>query len=182
MRKLKHHEQKLLKKHDFMHYKREDNMRENDVMRRYMIQDRNDYVKYNRATGKIQKLLNVLTKLPKDDMVRLQQTTKLVHRLFDLGLVKRREGSLIDVKEVNASAFARRRLPVIMVRLKMCDDLKHAIGYVEQGHVRVGPTVVNDPAFLVPRDREDYVTWVDTSKIRRTINQYNDKLDDYDLL
>lgn len=29
---------------------------------------------------------------------------------------------------------------------------------------------------------EDFVTWVDTSKIRRKVMQYNDKLDDYDLL
>lgn len=29
---------------------------------------------------------------------------------------------------------------------------------------------------------EDYVTWVDTSKIKRTVMKYNDKLDDFDLL
>jgi len=29
---------------------------------------------------------------------------------------------------------------------------------------------------------EDFVTWTDGSKIRRTIAKYNDKLDDYDLL
>jgi U3 small nucleolar ribonucleoprotein protein IMP3 len=29
---------------------------------------------------------------------------------------------------------------------------------------------------------EDYVKWVDTSKIKATIMRYNDKLDDYDLL
>ena len=51
-----------------------------------------------------------------------------------------------------------------------------------QGHVRVGPQTVLDPAFLVTRPMEDFVTWVDTSKIRRKVMQYNDKLDDYDLL
>jgi U3 small nucleolar ribonucleoprotein protein IMP3 len=29
---------------------------------------------------------------------------------------------------------------------------------------------------------EDYVTWVDSSKIKRTIMKYQDKLDDFDLL
>ncbi len=29
---------------------------------------------------------------------------------------------------------------------------------------------------------EDFVTWVDTSKIKRAVQKYNDKLDDYDLL
>ncbi len=48
--------------------------------------------------------------------------------------------------------------------------------------MRVGPEAVLDPAFLVTRPMEDFVTWVDTSKIRRKVMQYNDKLDDYDLL
>lgn len=51
-----------------------------------------------------------------------------------------------------------------------------------QGHVRVGPNVVTDPAFLVTRSMEDFITWVDSSKIKRTILKYNDRLDDYDLL
>jgi U3 small nucleolar ribonucleoprotein protein IMP3 len=29
---------------------------------------------------------------------------------------------------------------------------------------------------------QDYVTWVDSSKIKRTISKYNDKLDDFVLL
>jgi U3 small nucleolar ribonucleoprotein protein IMP3 len=29
---------------------------------------------------------------------------------------------------------------------------------------------------------EDFVTWVDSSKIKRTIMQYRDKLDDFELL
>ena len=41
---------------------------------------------------------------------------------------------------------------------------------------------VTDPAFLVTRTMEDFVTWVDTSKIRRKITKYNDMLDDYELL
>lgn len=34
----------------------------------------------------------------------------------------------------------------------------------------------------VTRSMTDFVTWVDTSKIKRKIAAYNDKLDDYDLL
>ena len=41
---------------------------------------------------------------------------------------------------------------------------------------------MTDPAFLVTRTFEDFVTWVDTSKIKRKVMKYNDKLDDYDLL
>jgi U3 small nucleolar ribonucleoprotein protein IMP3 len=60
--------------------------------------------------------------------------------------------------------------------------LLQAVTLIEQGHVRVGSEVVTDPAFLVNRNMEDYVTWVDSSKIKRTIMQYRDKADDFDLL
>ena len=48
--------------------------------------------------------------------------------------------------------------------------------------MRVGTDQVTDPAYLVTRTMEDYVTWVDTSKIKKHIMKYNDKLDDFDLL
>lgn len=51
-----------------------------------------------------------------------------------------------------------------------------------KGHVRVGPDTVTDPAFLVTRSMEDFVTWVDTSKIRRKVKTYNDQLDDFEFM
>ena len=93
-----------------------------------------------------------------------------------------------------------------MLRLKMSENLKEAVTFIEQvrvavvlstalcrvsdvclcsacmqGHVRCGPEVVTDPAFLVTRSMEDFVTWVDSSKIKRTLLAYNDAIDDYEL-
>jgi hypothetical protein len=53
--------------------------------------------------------------------------------------------------QVTASCFCRRRLPVVMVKSKMCGSVRMATKFVQQGHVRVGPEVVKDPAFLVTR-------------------------------
>lgn len=47
MRKLKDHEKKLLKKVDFFQWKSDSSMREIKVMRRYHLQDREDYIKYH---------------------------------------------------------------------------------------------------------------------------------------
>lgn len=76
----------------------------------------------------------------------------------------------------------RRRLSTVLVRLKFAEHLKEAVTYIEQGHIRVGPDTITDPAFLVTRNMEDFITWVDTSKIRRKVLEYNEKLDDYDAL
>lgn len=69
-----------------------------------------------------------------------------------------------------------------MVRTKMAESLKQATTMIEQGHVRCGPETVIDPAFLVTRSMEDYVTWVDSSKFKAHISSYNNKLDDFVLL
>lgn len=47
MRKLKFHEKKLLKKVNFLEWKREGGHREAHVMHRYHVTGRDDYKKYN---------------------------------------------------------------------------------------------------------------------------------------
>lgn len=46
MRQLKHHEKKLLKKVDFLQWKKDDDVREIKIIRRYHLQKREDYHKY----------------------------------------------------------------------------------------------------------------------------------------
>lgn len=55
----------------------------------------------------------------------------------------------------------------------MSETIKGATKLIEQGHVRIGPELVKDPAFLVTRTLEDFITWVDNSKIKQHILQYN---------
>lgn len=64
----------------------------------------------------------------------------------------------------------------------MSENIKNASKLVEHGHVRVGPEVVKDPAFIISRTMEDFVTWVDSSKIRQHVLEYNDMRDDYELM
>jgi U3 small nucleolar ribonucleoprotein protein IMP3 len=179
MRQLKHHEQKLLKKVDF--YTQKDNIREARVIRQYMLQKREDYIKYSKIAGYVTKFVAKVKLMPVDDEMRVKLSLHLLEKLYNMGIVDS-TSSLTAIENLSVSAFCRRRLPVVMVRLKMSEHLREATTLIEHGHVRVGPNVVTDPAFLVTRTFEDYVTWVDSSKIKRTVMKYNDKLDDFDLL
>jgi len=179
-RKLKYHEQKLLKKVDFLTWKQDANLREVKILRRYHVQDREDYHTYNKVAGVVTQLVSALKKLDQRDPVRAELTDALVDKLYALGLIPQKR--LLACVKLPASSFCRRRLPVVMVKLRLAETVKEAVELVEQGHVRVGPENVTDPAFLVTRAMEDHVTWVDTSRIKRTVMKYNDKLDDYDLL
>uniref|UniRef100_A0A7S1VV42 U3 small nucleolar ribonucleoprotein protein IMP3 n=1 Tax=Grammatophora oceanica TaxID=210454 RepID=A0A7S1VV42_9STRA len=181
MRQLKHHEKRLLRKVDLYSWDGDENIRVAKILRRYHIQKRDDYTSYNRICGMVTKLAAKLKTLKQDDPFRIAMTDQLLQKLFDMGLITTKK-SLLKAEELTASALCRRRIPVVMVRMKMAETVKAAVTFVEQGHVRVGPHVVTDPAFLVTITMEDYVTWVDSSKIRRAVQKYNDKLDDFDLL
>jgi len=181
MRKLKPHEQKLLKKVDPYYFKREENVRELKIIRRYHIQNRDDYTKYNMICGEIKMITNKLLAMEPEDRFRIEMTEHLLDKLYNMGIIHDKK-SLAKCGKITASAFCRRRIPVVLVRLNMAENLKEAVTFVEQGHVRVGPNVVTDPAFLVTRTFEDFVTWVDDSKIRQKVLAYNDQLDDYTLL
>ena len=178
MRLLKHHEKKLLRKVNFFNWSPHNN-REVEVMRRYHLQDREDYTKYNKLCGYITKLVALLRTLKPDDPFRISMTEQLIGKLYDLGVLNQKK-SLVQCEQLAASTFCRRRLPVILVKLHLASTVKDAVRFIEQGHIRVGPQVVTDPAFHVTRSSEDFVTWAKDSSIRRKVLKYNDKLDDYD--
>ena len=183
MRKLKHHEQRLLKKVDFIQWKTDNTLREAQVMRRYHVQSRQDYHRYNKIVGLVHRLASRLSLLDPEDKYRFKLTEQLLQKLWQFGVMQNQNSPLSAVLDkVNVSSFCRRRLPVVMVRMKMAESVKQAVTMVEQGHIRVGPNTVTDPAYIVSRQMEDYVTWVDGSSYKKKIMKYNDKLDDYDLL
>lgn len=155
VRKFKHHEQKLLRKVDFVTYKSDNEHRDAAVCRRYCIQKPSDYTAYNRLCGSLRQLAHKLTLLPPDDPVRIRYEDLMLEKLFEMGILSTGgsgKGKLSDVEhKVTVSAMARRRLGVVMTRLRMADTVQAATKFIEQGHVRVGTEVVTDPAFLVTR-------------------------------
>ena len=119
--------------------------------------------------------------LKPDDEYRIKKTSELLQRLYDIGLIKSKN-SLKDIDEIGIAKFCRRRLSVVLFRNKYCESIKEAITYIEQGQVQLGTEVIYNPEMLVTRTMEDHINWVPTSKIKRKIDTYNDKLDDYDIL
>mmetsp|Transcript_64541 Transcript_64541/g.75046 ORF Transcript_64541/g.75046 Transcript_64541/m.75046 type:complete len:183 (-) Transcript_64541:673-1221(-) len=181
MRKLKHHEKKLLKKVDFVNWKNENNLHELKVVRRYHLQDREDYTRYNKICGIVTRLVSKLKELKSGDPFRIKISEQLIDKLYNIGLIKAKK-SLELCEKIPVSSFCRRRLPVVLQRLKFCETVKEAVTFIEQGHIRIGTEVVTDPALLVTRTMEDHITWAESSSIKKKILNYSNKLDDYDLL
>ena len=63
-----------------MQWKKENNHRELQVLRRYHIQDRDDYKKYNKISGMITKLVSMLKTLAANDPVRIEITELVLEK------------------------------------------------------------------------------------------------------
>lgn len=175
-RRLKFHEKKLLKQHDFMQYP-QDLWHESFAISKYHILDREDYRRYMRMVALMKSLMTQLRYLPSDSKIRIQITEQLLEKLFDMGLIQERLG-LSEVDKIGVEVFCKRRLPAVMVKLSMAPNCKTASDFVQHGHVRVGVTQVRDPAFLVPRELEDHVHWMNESKIKQHVDRFNSQYED----
>lgn len=153
-------------------------------MQRYHVQNREDYVKYNKICGGIRQLVHKLSQLDANDPVRHAHEQQMIAKLGDMGiLTDTTAGGRVKVSDletkITVASFCRRRLPVVMCKLRMAQTVADATTFVEQGHVRIGPQVITDPAFMVTKKMEDFLTWVDASKIRKNILKYRNEIDDY---
>lgn len=155
--------------------------------------------RYNKLSREIRELAERIAKLDASEPFKTEATTMLLNKLHSMG-VSNDQLTLETAAKISASHFCRRRLPVIMVKreyhplistsfsynhfplaVRMSEHLKAATDLIEHGHVRVGPEMIKDPAFLVSRNLEDFVTWVDGSKIKEHVLRYNDMRDDFQM-
>uniref|UniRef100_A0A5S6QYK7 ER membrane protein complex subunit 6 n=1 Tax=Trichuris muris TaxID=70415 RepID=A0A5S6QYK7_TRIMR len=162
MRKLKYHEQKLLKKVNFVDWELDNNVHERTIIQRYRLKNHDEYTVYNKLSREVRQVAQKIKELPPTDPFRTEASRMLIDKLYSIGLIPTKR--------------------VVLCRNHMAETLTAATEYVEHGHVRVGPDMINDPAYLVPRSLEDFVTWTNSSKIRKHVLEYNDERDDFDLI
>ena len=106
MRQLKHHEKKLLKKVDFFSWKSEQNVREAKIIRKYLLQNRDDYTKYNKIVGHVTKLVAKFKLMPQTDETRNQLSELLLQKLYNMGIINS-ASSLALVENLTVSSICR---------------------------------------------------------------------------
>lgn len=109
-----------------------------------------EFYRYNKLSRDIREIAKKIKEIDAEHPFRVEQSALLLEKLYMMGLIPTK-WDLSLTQTVSATSFCRRRLPVVMVRNKMSQNIKMATQLIEQGHVRVGAEVVKDPAFLVTR-------------------------------
>ena len=181
MRELKFHEKKLLKKTDFYDWKNISSLKKSEIVRKYRLKSRTQYSQYEKIVGLVTRMGSLLQKLPETSEFRKMVLTQLLNKLFETGILTSKEGTEKTLQNVSVSKFVRRRLLVILKSLKFVETLKEAQTYIEQGHIMIGNDVICDADFLVSRMMEDHISWNDKSKIKRKVQRFNNKEDDFEL-
>ena len=69
---------------------------------------------------------------------------------------------------------------IILKTLKFVETLRESETFIQHGHVMIGNDTIKDVDYLVTRKMEDHITWNDQSKIKKRIQEFKDKVDDYD--
>jgi U3 small nucleolar ribonucleoprotein protein IMP3 len=100
--------------------------------------------------------------------------------LYGLGIIE--TPTLADCEKITVASICRRRFPVVLTQLKFCEKVAEADKYVRQGHLRIGPDVVTNPATIVTKEMEDFIGWAHGSKIQRHVREYNQDRDDFDVM
>ncbi|KAI5191051.1 U3 small nucleolar ribonucleoprotein IMP3 [Nematocida sp. AWRm77] len=172
MRELKHHEKKLLRKVDLLEWKGTSTQREQSATRKYCMEERETYTKYNHITGKIRRLALALAKINDSDETKATVVKELTNKLYSLGLIKSR--NLLECAKMGATSFCKRRLASVMVDMKMVPDIQTGTTFVKHGHVKVGTQIATDPGLILSRAMEDFVTWRDGSKVKNTIESFRE--------
>ena len=180
VRKLKHHEQKLLKKTSFFEWESDHGHQAEKIIKRYALKNRNEYVTYNKISREAVTIAKKLRDLEPDDQFRIKATAQLLDKLYQCGFIKK-TSNLEDVLRLSASKICQRRIPVVMVSMNMAQSVSVASNMVKEGHVRLGPELISDPATLVTRKMEDFLTWRDTSKINVHRANFHNVRDDFEM-
>ena len=109
-----------------------------------------------------------------------QQFEILSQKLYDMGVLDTLN-ELETKSRVTVERFCRRRLSYLCQVTHLAENVTLASDYVQHGHIRIGPEIVKDPAFIVSRGLEDFIAWAHGSRIRETVKRYNDEYDDYEI-
>ncbi len=88
----------------------------------------------------------------------------LMRKLNQLALVGN-EAQLDDVLALELRNFLERRLQTIVFRKGLANTIKQARQFITHGHVRVGGKTITAPSYLVSKEDEANLTFIESSSL-----------------
>ncbi|MFH1849870.1 MAG: 30S ribosomal protein S4 [archaeon] len=105
-----------------------------------------------------------------------KEKTLLLARLYRLGLIKKTAG-IDDVLGLGLRDILERRLQTIVYRQGLAKSMRQSRQFIVHGHITVGDKKVTVPAFLVPADQENKISFSSRSSLATVDNPERVKKD-----
>ena len=94
------------------------------------------------------------------------ETGHLLNKLVILGLIEP-NSQLDKVLDINLNSLASRRLQSILCKRNLARTVKQARQFVTHRHVMVGNKVITSPSYLVSKQEEELIKFVDNSTLAK---------------
>src|SRR3989338_1118738 len=94
------------------------------------------------------------------------ETGHLLNKLVILGLIEP-NSQLDKVLDINLNSLASRRLQSILCKRNLVRTVKQARQFVTHRHVMVGNKVITSPSYLVSKQEEELIKFVDNSTLAK---------------
>lgn len=126
--------------------------------------------KNKKELWKVESLLRSIRKRARD-LVGLkalnlgkEEEKEFVKKLNSMGLVKE-DATVDDVLDLNLENLMERRLQTLVLKKAMSRSIREARQMITHRHIEVGGKVVDTPSYIVKRDEETKIKFVDKSPL-----------------
>ena len=112
--------------------------------------------------------------LDEKDPKRIFDGAALLRRLARMGVIDSDKQKLEALLNLTVERFLDRRLQTLVHKSGLAKSIHHARTLINQRHIRVGKTLVNEPNFIVRVDSAKFISFSPTSvyggKVKKSNN------------
>lgn len=104
--------------------------------------------------------------------VRAEREVELVGRLYRLGLLESKEGTVDEILGLTVDDILERRLQTIVYKKGLARSIYEARQMIVHGHIAIGGRRVTSPGYLVLRDEEDLIDIAPGSPMAEKVREW----------
>lgn len=135
---------------------------ERSIKRDYGLKNKKEIWKFSSKVRKInQQVKKIIKQRNEQSAVKERQ---LIDKLYNLGIIGK-DSKLEDVLGIDIKRILDRRLESIVFKQKLSNSIKQARQFIIHGHIKVGDKKVTIPSYMVLREEENKISYVDGSSL-----------------
>ncbi|MFH1786396.1 MAG: 30S ribosomal protein S4 [archaeon] len=135
------------------------------LLKSYGLKSKHELWKHKTQLDRYRERARKIASMRGDQGERLKK--ELFSKLTTIGILKKPEPTLDDVRTLSVDDFLNRRLQTFVFRNGMAFSQKQARQFIVHGHITVGPNTVSIPSYTVSKGEESQITFNPNGKVQK---------------